>query len=109
MLGSGGAARAIAFALGKEAGIDRLTILGIDDQERVALARDLREDRDDRRRHRLLMRVRLQRFCRYSCADPLHTRWYVAKSTGDFCSCDVSPCGIDGHGLSSTTLGTPGC
>jgi shikimate dehydrogenase len=37
MLGSGGAARAIAFALGTEAGIDRLTILGIDDQERTAL------------------------------------------------------------------------
>ena len=42
MLGSGGAARAIAFALGTEAGIDRLAILGIDDQERTALARDLR-------------------------------------------------------------------
>ena len=42
MLGSGGAARAIAFALGTEAGIDRLTILGIDDGERTALARDLR-------------------------------------------------------------------
>jgi shikimate dehydrogenase len=41
MLGSGGAARAIAFALGTEAGIDRLTILGIDGQERTALARDL--------------------------------------------------------------------
>jgi len=41
MLGSGGAARAIAFALGTESGIDRLTILGIDDQERTALARDL--------------------------------------------------------------------
>jgi len=42
MLGSGGAARAIAFALGTEAEIGRLTILGIDDQERAALARDLR-------------------------------------------------------------------
>jgi len=41
MLGSGGAARAIAFALVAEAGIDRLTILGIDEQERTALARDL--------------------------------------------------------------------
>jgi shikimate dehydrogenase len=41
MLGSGGAARAIAFALGAEAGINHLTILGIDDQERSALARDL--------------------------------------------------------------------
>ena len=41
MIGSGGAARAIAFSLGTEAGIDRLTILGIDDQERTALARDL--------------------------------------------------------------------
>ncbi len=42
MLGSGGAARAIAFALGAETGIDRLTILGIDEQERAALVRDLR-------------------------------------------------------------------
>ncbi|MEK6670251.1 MAG: shikimate dehydrogenase [Nitrospirota bacterium] len=42
MLGSGGAARAIAFALGAETGIDRLTILGIDEQERIVLARDLR-------------------------------------------------------------------
>jgi shikimate dehydrogenase len=42
MLGSGGAARAIAFALGTEAGIEHLTILGIDDQERAALAQDLR-------------------------------------------------------------------
>ena len=41
MLGSGGAARAIAFALGAEADLDRLTVLGIDDQERTALARDL--------------------------------------------------------------------
>jgi shikimate dehydrogenase len=44
MLGSGGAARAIAFALGAEAGIDRLTILGIDVQERTALARDLQSN-----------------------------------------------------------------
>jgi shikimate dehydrogenase len=42
MLGSGGAARAIAFALGTEADIARLTILGIDDRERTALVRDLR-------------------------------------------------------------------
>jgi shikimate dehydrogenase len=41
MLGSGGAARAIAFALGTGTGIERLTLLGIDDQERAALARDL--------------------------------------------------------------------
>jgi len=41
MLGSGGAARAIGFALGAESGIDRLTILGVDDHERAALARDL--------------------------------------------------------------------
>lgn len=41
MLGSGGAARAIAFSLGAEAGIGRLTILGIDSQERTALAQDL--------------------------------------------------------------------
>jgi shikimate dehydrogenase len=42
VLGSGGAARAVAFALGTETGIDCLTILGIDDQERTILARDLR-------------------------------------------------------------------
>jgi shikimate dehydrogenase len=42
MLGSGGAARAIAFALGTEADIARLTILGIDDRERTVLVRDLR-------------------------------------------------------------------
>jgi len=42
MLGSGGAARAIAFALGTEPGIEYLTILGIDEQERAALAQDLR-------------------------------------------------------------------
>jgi shikimate dehydrogenase len=41
MLGSGGAARAIAFALGTEAGINRLTVLGINDQERTTLVRDL--------------------------------------------------------------------
>jgi shikimate dehydrogenase len=41
IIGSGGAARAIAFALGTEPGIDRLTILGIDDRERSALAQDL--------------------------------------------------------------------
>ena len=41
MLGSGGAARAIGFALGTESGIDRLTILGVDDLERAALTRDL--------------------------------------------------------------------
>lgn len=41
MLGSGGAARAIAFALGTEAGIDHLTLLGIDERERTALAQDL--------------------------------------------------------------------
>jgi shikimate dehydrogenase len=42
ILGSGGAARAIAFALGAETGIDHLTILGIDEQERTVLVRDLR-------------------------------------------------------------------
>jgi len=44
ILGSGGAARAIAFALGTEPGIDRLTILGIDNQERTVLARDLQSE-----------------------------------------------------------------
>ena len=34
ILGSGGAARAIAFALATEAGIRRIHLLGIDDQER---------------------------------------------------------------------------
>jgi shikimate dehydrogenase len=42
MLGTGGAARAIGFALGRDAGIASLTLLGIDEQERRALARDLR-------------------------------------------------------------------
>jgi shikimate dehydrogenase len=42
VLGSGGAARAIAFALGTEPGIEHVTILGIDEQERAALAQDLR-------------------------------------------------------------------
>ena len=43
MLGSGGAARAIAFGLAVEGKIDALTILGIDDDERKALANDVRE------------------------------------------------------------------
>jgi shikimate dehydrogenase len=42
MLGSGGAARAIAFALAACPGVARLTILGIDDKERQGLAADLR-------------------------------------------------------------------
>jgi len=42
MLGSGGAARAIAFALAAEGAIERLDLLGIDDQECSALAGDLR-------------------------------------------------------------------
>jgi len=42
MLGSGGAARAIAFALAAESKAETLTLLGVDDKERVALARDLR-------------------------------------------------------------------
>ena len=41
ILGSGGAARAIAFALAAEAGIHRLHLLGIDDEERRGLASDL--------------------------------------------------------------------
>lgn len=43
VLGSGGAARAIAFALAGQAGVSRIHLLGIDEQERVALARELRE------------------------------------------------------------------
>jgi shikimate dehydrogenase len=42
MVGSGGAARAIAFALAAGTGIDRLAILGIEDAERGRLADDLR-------------------------------------------------------------------
>jgi shikimate dehydrogenase len=42
MLGSGGAARAIAFALAAETGVDKLTLLGVDDQERATLAGDVR-------------------------------------------------------------------
>jgi len=42
MLGSGGAARAIAFALAAEAGISCLKLLGIEEKERMALAADLR-------------------------------------------------------------------
>ena len=40
--GSGGAARAIAFALASRTGIERLTILGIEDAERRHLVDDLR-------------------------------------------------------------------
>ena len=43
MLGSGGAARAIAFGLCLEGKIGDLTLMGIDDKERTALAEDLRE------------------------------------------------------------------
>ncbi len=42
MLGSGGAARAIAFGLCVEGKIGHLTLLGIDDQERTTLANDLK-------------------------------------------------------------------
>lgn len=42
ILGSGGAARAIAFALGVEGKIEHLTLLGVDDQERITLANDLK-------------------------------------------------------------------
>lgn len=42
LLGSGGAARAIAFGLCVEGNIGHLTLLGIDDEERTALANDLR-------------------------------------------------------------------
>ncbi len=42
MLGSGGAARAIAFALSAESGADKLTLLGVDDKERTILAADVR-------------------------------------------------------------------
>lgn len=42
ILGSGGAARAIAFALAAESGADKLTVLGVDDKERAVLAADVR-------------------------------------------------------------------
>jgi shikimate dehydrogenase len=42
LVGSGGAARAIAFGLCLEGGIGELTLLGIDDRERSTLADDLR-------------------------------------------------------------------
>jgi shikimate dehydrogenase len=42
MLGSGGAARAIAFALAMKTKVEGLTLLGIDDRERQGLAQDLR-------------------------------------------------------------------
>lgn len=42
MMGSGGSARAIAFALAAESKVEKLVLLGVDDNERVALAKDLR-------------------------------------------------------------------
>jgi shikimate dehydrogenase len=42
ILGSGGAARAIAFALAGESGADKLTLLGVDDPERASVAQDVR-------------------------------------------------------------------
>jgi shikimate dehydrogenase len=42
MLGSGGAARAIAFALGAGTGLANLTVLGVDDKERRGLVADLK-------------------------------------------------------------------
>jgi shikimate dehydrogenase len=42
ILGSGGAARAIAFALAAESGVEKLTLLGVDDKERALLAADVR-------------------------------------------------------------------
>lgn len=42
MLGSGGAARAIAFALANGTGLAGLTLLGIDEKERTGLVKDLK-------------------------------------------------------------------
>lgn len=42
VLGSGGAARAIAFALAGESGAEQLTLLGIEELERTRLAEDIR-------------------------------------------------------------------
>ena len=41
VLGSGGAARAITFALAAESGAEKLTLLGIEDAERTRLAQDV--------------------------------------------------------------------
>ncbi len=46
MLGSGGAARAIAFALASSPDRAQLTILGVDEQERRGLVEDLRKKTD---------------------------------------------------------------
>ncbi|MDE0146280.1 MAG: shikimate dehydrogenase [Nitrospira sp.] len=43
MIGSGGAARAIAFGLALETPINKLTILGVEEDERQTLARNLHE------------------------------------------------------------------
>jgi len=42
IVGSGGVARAVAFALAVEGGVAGLTILGIDEQERTTLVQDIR-------------------------------------------------------------------
>lgn len=42
IVGSGGAARAIAVALAAESGVEKLTLLGIEDSERSRLADDIR-------------------------------------------------------------------
>jgi shikimate dehydrogenase len=42
VVGSGGAARAITFALAAESCAEKLTLLGIDDPERTSLAQDIR-------------------------------------------------------------------
>ena len=42
VLGSGGAARAIALALAIESSVEKLTLLGIDDPELISLAQDIR-------------------------------------------------------------------
>lgn len=42
VLGSGGAARAIAIALAADSGVENLTLLGIEDSERTRLAQDIR-------------------------------------------------------------------
>jgi shikimate dehydrogenase len=42
ILGSGGAARAIVFAVAAESGAEKLALLGVDDKERAALAAEVR-------------------------------------------------------------------
>ena len=108
MLGSGGAARAIAFALGAETGIDRLTILGIDGQERTALARDLQSKTgmtvhasplDEGTLRKLLPEAHVLIHCTPMGMSPKVHETSVPAT--------VTPCGTDGHGYRLQPTGHP--